>query len=167
MDHSEYREEIVLDEHPRNYDHSEPRSRMIAIYMAATVVFLVFIGIAIQAYYELTYNNEEYQRVLSQDNWTLRDLRNKEQWELTHYGYVEKEKGTVRIPIDQAMQLILQDNAENKLKYPTNPYPVKTPEQLAAAGTPAVSAPGATAATAGQNQGSSSPNVQPPAPVHK
>ena len=34
-----------------------------------------------------------HERVLSQDNWQLQDLRNKEQWELTHYGYVDKNKG--------------------------------------------------------------------------
>ena len=57
----------------------------IAIYMAVTVVFLALIGIGIQNYYDLTYENEEYTRVLSQPNWQLQDLRNKEQWELTHY----------------------------------------------------------------------------------
>jgi hypothetical protein len=168
MDHSEYREEIPHGDHPVNYDHSEPGYKAIALYMGATIVFLGLIGVAIQNYYDLTYNADEYDRVLSQDNWTLRDLRNKEAWELTHYAYVEKEKGTVRIPIDEAMQLLIRDSSENKLKYPTNPAPVKTPEQLAAAAAPAGSPQGGAAANAPQNQGTqSSPNVQPPAPEHK
>ena len=134
--------------------------------MGVTVVLLIVIGIGIQAYYELIYTNEEFNRVISQENWALRDLRNLEQWELTQYGYVDKTKGTVRIPIDQAMQMVVQDAAQNKLSYPTGSYPVKTPEQLAA-GSPVVSQPGAAAANAAQNSGqTSSPNVQPPATQH-
>ena len=76
--------------------------------------------------------------MLSQENWALRDLHKKEQWELTHYGYVDKSKGTVRIPIEQAMKLVAQDAAANAPKYPTTAYPVKTPEELAAGGGPGV-----------------------------
>ena len=93
MDHSQYREEIPHGDHPLSYDHSEPGYRMIAIYMSVTVVLLIFIGIAVQGYYELTYTQDEYNRVLSQENWALRDLHNKERWELTHYGYIDKSKG--------------------------------------------------------------------------
>lgn len=167
MDHSEYREEIPHGDHPLSYDHSEPKTRTIAIYMAVTVVLLALIGIAIQGYYDQLYARDEYERVLSQDNWALRDLRNKEQWELSHYGYVDKSKGTVRIPVEEAMKLVAQDAAANAPKYPTASYRVKTAEELAAGGAP-VSQPGAAAVNAAINDGSkSSPNVQPPAPAHK
>lgn len=167
MDHSQYREEIPHGDHPLSYDHSEPGYRMIAIYMSVTVVLLIFIGIAVQGYYELTYTQDEYNRVLSQENWALRDLHNKERWELTHYGYIDKSKGTVRIPIEEAMKLVAQDAAANAPKYPTTAYRVKTPEELAAGGGP-VSQPGAAAVKAAQDSGSqSSPNVQPPAAAHK
>jgi hypothetical protein len=136
--------------------------------MTATIVLLALTGIAIQAYYELIQTSTEYDQVLSQDNWQLRDLRNKEEWELTHYGYVDKTKGTVRIPLDQAMKMVASEAAANQPKYPTNPYPVKTPEQLAAAGSPGVSPAGAAAVNASQDAATkSSPNVQPPTPQHK
>ena len=165
--HSEYREEIVPHgDHPLSYDHAEPRYKSVAAIMGVTVILLIVVGIGIQAYYELVYTHEEYNRVISQENWALRDLRNKEQWELTHYGYIDKAKGTVRIPIDRAMRLVADDAANNKLPYPTNSYPVKTPEQLTAS-SPVVSQAGAAAADATQNTGqTSSPNVQPPAPQH-
>ena len=164
-EYSEYREEIPHGDHPVSYDRSEPRARAIAIYMAVTVVFLVLIGVAVQNYYDLTYEKEEYSRVLSQPNWQLQDLHKKEQWELTHYGYIEKDKGKVRIPIEEAMQLVARDAAENRPQYPTAPSHVKTAAELAAAGSPGVSQPGAAAALAAQEQGQkSSPNVQLPAP---
>jgi hypothetical protein len=166
-DHSVYREEIEIiphGDHPMSYDHTEPKYKGIGIFMAVTTVGLMIIGIAIQGYYELVYNNLEYQRVLAPENWTLRDLRNTEQWELTQYGYVDKTKGVVRMPIDQAMQLTAQDAAANKFAYPTAPYRVKTPEELAGQ-VPAVSQPGAAQAEATQNVGqTSSPHVQPQTP---
>jgi len=168
MDHSEYREEIPHGDHPLSYDHSEPRYRLIAIYMTVTVVLLAFIGIGIQVYYDLVYSRDEYERVLSQDSWALRDLRNKEQWELSHYGYVDKSKGVVRIPLEEAMKLVVREEAEGKPKHPITSYRVKTAAELAAAGQPGVSQPGAAAAVATQNTGTtSSPNVQQPAPEHK
>ena len=169
MDHSEYREEIPHGDHPASYDRSEPRAKSIAIYMAATVVLLIFVGIGVQAYYDLIESKGIYEQVLSQENWQLRDLRNKEQWELTHYGYVDKNKGAVRIPIDQAMQMVARDAAANQPKYPTNSYRVKTAAELAAGGSPGVSPAGAAAMDAAQKDGvTSSPNVQPPSPAqHK
>lgn len=38
----------------------------------------------------------------------LADMRDAEQRALTTYGWVDQQKGTVRIPIDQAMKLTLQ-----------------------------------------------------------
>lgn len=161
MDHSEYREEIPHGDHPVSYDHAEPKARDIALYMAATVVLLAFVGIAIQQYYELSYAQQEQNVVLAPDNWALQNLRNKEEWELTHYSYIEKEKGTVRMPIEEAMRMVVRDSAANTLKYPVNPYPVKTPEELAAAGSPAAANASATI------NPSATENVQPPAPAQQ
>ena len=129
-DHSEYREEFT-DERPQSYDHSEPSYTIIAALGVTTVIALIFIGIGVQFYYERTEEARVYEKVLSQPSWTLQDLRNKEAWELSHYTYLDKTKGTVRIPIDQAMTLVANEAAENQLKYPTNAYAVKTDAQLA------------------------------------
>jgi hypothetical protein len=156
--HGEYREEFH-GEHPHSYDHHEPKYRLIAGLGIVTVVLLVGVGIAIQMYYENLFERETHDRVLAQPSWQLDDLRKKEQQELSGYVYIDKAKGTVRIPIDQAMRLVAKEAAENRVKYPTNSYPVKTADQLATS--PAVSQPGAAATNATQNQGvTSSPNVQ-------
>lgn len=164
-DHSEFREEF-LDEHPHEYDHSEPKYSVISILMAITVILLIIVGIGIQQYYDRTEDSLVQNKVLSQPNWVLQDLRNKENWELTHYGYIDKTKGSVRIPVDQAMKLVVDEAASNKEKYPTNAYAVKTAAQLAAGGQ--ASQPGAAGAEANQAQGTtSSPNVQPSTPAQQ
>lgn len=51
---------------------------------------------------------------------------------LTSYAWIDKNKGTVRIPIEQAMQLAMADLAAKK---PTAAYPIATPQPQAAATT--------------------------------
>ena len=160
-DHSEYREEFpAAGEHPHEYDHSEPSYSIVGILFGVTVVLLIIVAIGIQQYYERTEQGLIYQEVLAQPNWVLQDLRKKEHQELTNYSYFDKQKGTVRIPIEQAMKDVIAESAAGNTKYPTNPYKVKTPEELAAAAAQ-VSQPGANAAAGSQTSGiTSSPNVQ-------
>jgi hypothetical protein len=158
-DHEEFREELY-GHHPQSYDHREPNFLVLAVLGVTAVVGLGVIAIAIQFYYEGFFEHQTYQKVLSQENWALQDLRKKETQELQSYGYEDAAKATIRIPIDQAMQLVVKESAENRLRYPTNPYPVKSDEQLKA-NQPAVSQPGAAAAISGQQQGgTSNPNAQ-------
>lgn len=160
-EHGEYREELH-GEHPHSYDHTEPKYSLLWIIGGLIVVLLIFVGIGIQFYYERTEESTVYNRVLSQDSWQLQDLHRKEAQELSSYGYVDQKAGSVRIPIDQAMRMVVQEAAENRPKYPTAPYPVKTDAQLAVNPT-GVSPQGAAAAAGAQTSGvTSSPNVQQP-----
>ena len=157
-DHSEYRE-LFDEEHPHSYDHSEPRYSIIAILGGLTVVLLFLVAIGIQAYYVRTEETVVYDSVLSRDNIQLQELRNKEAWELSHYGYEDAEKKVVRIPIEQAIKLVIQDAQTGQVRWPTNPYPVRTEEQIQNA-VPRVAQPGAAAVIERQNEGvTSSPDA--------
>jgi hypothetical protein len=158
-DHGQFREEFP-DEHPHSYDHTEPRGSLLLILIVLTGILLLLTAIGIQYYYETLRDKEVYERVLRPENNQLRDLRNKEDYELHTYGYADKAAGKVRIPIERAMQVIAQEAKENRVKWPIAPYRVKTASELA--GSPAVSQPGAAAAVDASNQGTgSSPAVQP------
>lgn len=54
----------------------------------------------------------------------LQQLQKEETAALTSYAWVDKNKGTVRIPIEQAMQLAMADLAARK---PAPAYPIATP----------------------------------------
>jgi hypothetical protein len=158
-EHAEFREEFP-DEHPHSYDHTEPKGSLLLILIVLTAVLLILMALGIQYYYQTLRENEIQQRVLIPENTQLRDLRDKEAYELSTYGYTDKAAGKVRIPIERAMQVVAQEAKENRVKWPTNPYKVKTPEELAAS--PAVSQPGAAAASNANKQGTgSNPVVQP------
>jgi hypothetical protein len=157
-EHGDFREEFP-DEHPHSYDHTEPKGSLLFFLIGGTVALLLLTTIAIQFYYEKLRETEVYERVLVPDNFQLRDLRTKEDQELHTYGYSDKATGKVRLTIDRSMQLVAQEAKENRVKWPTAPYAVKTPEQLAAS--PAVSPQGAAAANNANNQGTgSNPAVQ-------
>src|SRR4051794_20667449 len=97
-DHSDFREEFPsAEEHPHEYDHTEPKYSIIGVLIAVTVIMLVIVGIGIQQYYDRTEESLVYQKVLAQPNWVLEDLRKKEASELSQYSYADKQKGTVRI----------------------------------------------------------------------
>jgi hypothetical protein len=68
----------------------------------------------------------------------LKDARDEESKALTSYAWVDKNKGTVRLPIDRAMELMVADLA-NKKPAPANP--IAAPESSAAPGGAAAASP--------------------------
>lgn len=59
---------------------------------------------------------------------TLADLRTEESQKLDTYAWVDRAKGTVQIPITEAMKLVLQEINNSR---PRAAYPVATPAPAA------------------------------------
>ncbi len=108
------------------FDLSEPRTRFIALFGLGTLLALVAIIIGLQAYVDHVKEEEIFQRVLQPVAEDLRALRAREDTELNSYGYVDRSKGTVRLPIARAMELLSQEYAAGRLSYPTRPVPVSS-----------------------------------------
>jgi hypothetical protein len=68
----------------------------------------------------------------------LKDAREEERKALTSYAWIDKNKGTVRLPIDRAMELTLADLASKK---PAPAYAIAAPESSAAPGGAASASP--------------------------
>jgi hypothetical protein len=86
----------------------------------------------------------------------LKTLRQADAKELTIYGWIDKNKGVVRLPIERAMELTV---AELSSKRPIPAYPIATPAAqatpaAAAPPSPAPAQPGAAATPAGSTQSS-------------
>src|SRR6267143_1504779 len=65
----------------------------------------------------------------------LKDARDEETKALTSYAWVDKNKGTVRLPIDRAMELTVADLANKK---PASAYAIVAPESSAVPGGAAI-----------------------------
>lgn len=129
---SDYDEIRAKHEASEGFDHTEPASAPIWAFTIGSVVILVVVIFALQQYFVKVWNDAVYEKVLSAPSQELQDTRNRNEYSLTHYSYEDKSKGVVRIPLDRAEQLVLEDAAQGKTFYPAKPTKPMTPEEEAA-----------------------------------
>jgi hypothetical protein len=127
------------------FDHSEPESGAIALFAIGSAILLVITIGALTMYFNHIWDVAVYEKILAPPSEELRSLHYREDWQLTHYQYVDKKTGVVRIPLDRAMELFTQEAAQGKLFYPakdTVPKPEEPVPPVPGAAAPAP-APGA------------------------
>jgi hypothetical protein len=114
------------------FDRSEPAAPSIWAFTIGSIVILVIVLFALQQYFFRIWDDAVQEKVLAAPSQELQDQRNRDTNALTHYSYQDKSKGVVRIPLEQAEQLVLQDAAQGKTFYPAKPTKPKTEEEQAA-----------------------------------
>ena len=139
---------IILPTDGASFDRQEPRAMLIALFTVASIVALVLILVVVQIYYQHGRDQQITEKVLVPVSKDYTDLRSREDSNLNSYGYINKEKTQIRVPIDQAMDLIVKEFAQGKVQYSTKPTPVKPLEPAGApapgtSGAPAQSTPNA------------------------
>ncbi len=107
-----------------DFDRAEPNVRAIAAFGAITIVVLVAAVLGLQFYFDRVLEQQVYIQVLAPTSPALSALREREDEELHTYHYIDREKGSVRLPIERAMNLLAAEYAQGKLPYPTKPVPV-------------------------------------------
>jgi hypothetical protein len=88
----------------------------------------------------------------------LKTLREEADKALTTYGWIDKNKGVARIPVERAMELTVADLAKQK---PAPAGPIATPEAQATAGAAASPAPASPAPAGSPQPGGASPAASP------
>jgi hypothetical protein len=123
----EYDHSIAKHSPKEGFDRSDPHVGVIFVYTVVSLTVLVLLIVAIQVYFEDLYKKAVYDKILSVPSEQLQDVRNRDAWNLSHYMYgdLSKNSGRVRIPLDKAMQMNLQDAQAGKVFYPAKPAPVK------------------------------------------
>src|SRR5207245_11728473 len=90
----------------------------------------------------------------------LKTLREEADKALTTYGWIDKNKGVARVPIERAMELTVADLAKQK---PEPAGPIATPETQAIAGAGASPVPGSPAPADSPKSRAASPAASSPA----
>src|SRR5208282_3048944 len=134
---------IVPADPREGFDRAEPSVGAIFGFAIGSLILLVITIFAIQQYFDHIWNEAVYEKVLAPPSEQLREVRGRDYWNLTHYLYMDKASGQVRIPVDQAMDLLLKDAAAGKTFYPAKATVPKKEEPAA----PVPGAPGAPGAT--------------------
>jgi hypothetical protein len=133
------------------FDRSEPKAGAIAAFGIASVVALAITILALQSYFNKIWDEAVTEKILLPPSEQLRELRARDDWNLTHYMYGGRDpkSGRVRIPVDKAMELFAEEAAAGKLFYPAKATMPKKEEPEATPGAaPGAAAPGATAGAA-------------------
>jgi len=95
----------------QGYERSEPNVRLIAAVGGISIFLLFAIVLGLQFYFDRALEQQVYVRVLAPESQALRDLRAREDEELHSYRYLDRDKGTVRLPIERAMELLASEAA--------------------------------------------------------
>jgi hypothetical protein len=90
----------------------------------------------------------------------LKTLREEADKALTSYGWIDKNKGVARVPIERAMELTVADLAKQK---PAPAGPIATPESQATASAGASPVPASPAPAGSPQSGGASPAASPAA----
>jgi hypothetical protein len=91
-------------------------TRNIVIVLSGILGFLLLVVTLmwLRSYFEVVRNRTVHRAVLSVENPKLKALRVREEEQLNSYGWVDEERGVVRIPIEQAMGLLVQEARESR-----------------------------------------------------
>jgi hypothetical protein len=107
-------------------------------WVGVVLLFALF-GVIVLAVIGPTPRGDSYEQMRAEARAKkLKDAREEDSKALTSYAWIDKNKGTVRLPIDRAMELTLADLANKK---PASAYAIATPESSAAPGGAAVASP--------------------------
>ncbi len=105
---------------------------MFGTWVGVVLLFVVF-GLFVWAVFRAIPRGDDYEQKRAKERMVkLEQLQKDATNALTSYAWVDKNKGTVRIPIEQAMPLAMADLAAKK---PTAAYPIATPAPQPAAQT--------------------------------
>lgn len=133
---SEYEHQIERHEPTEGFDRTEPSAGPIWAFAIGSIIILVVVIGALEQYFEGIWNQAVYEKVLTAPSQELKTVRGRDDWDLTHYMYLNKQTGQVRIPLDTARELFLKEAAAGKPFYPGKEYVPKKEEPDATAAAP-------------------------------
>jgi hypothetical protein len=125
---STYEDKIEHHEPTEGFDRTEPQTGAIWAFTIGSVLVLIVVIGALQQYFEKIWNDAVYEKVLAPPSVELKTVRGRDDWDLTHYMYLHKETGQVRIPLDRAQELFMKEVAAGKPFYPGKPTVPKKEE---------------------------------------
>jgi hypothetical protein len=86
----------------------------VAIYAAGVIGSFLIVGLLVWAMYRFTQPLPIGQARSAERKKGLAEMRMVEAESLNHYGWVDQAKGIVRLPIDRALELTLQESQNPK-----------------------------------------------------
>jgi len=141
--HDKYEDHIARHDPREGFDDTEPDSKSIFGFVIGSVILLVAVILALQFYFDKVWSNMVEERVSSVPDADLGVQHNLEDWRLNHYEFTDKSKTSVRLPLDRAKALLLEEAKAGKTFYPAKPTEPKPETPNAPADAKGAAAPDA------------------------
>jgi hypothetical protein len=109
---------MVKHDPREGFDPTEPDSRRITAFVIISVITLAVVIGALQNYFDSVWDMLVADHVTNAVSPELKEQRALENWRMTHYEYTTEEKKEVRLPLDAARQLVLDEAKQGKTFYP-------------------------------------------------
>ena len=91
------------------YEKKDVSVKGIAFGAAATVALIIIFIVGIRDYFVFNMEKSKYEQIVKNPNLDLMEILRKDKALLTGYGLIDKESGIYKIPIGQAMKLVVKD----------------------------------------------------------
>ena len=135
---------------PEQFQSPAPFSTWVGV-----VLLFALFGVIAVALIGPTPRGDSYEKMRAEARMKkLKDARDEDSKALSGYAWIDKNKGTVRLPIDRAMELMVADLANKK---PATAYAIAAPEASAAPGGAAAASPAPSPAPSPQSSGTPKP----------
>lgn len=108
-----------------DFDRRNAKAGPIAIISLVSILVLVGFVAGVYWFYTVTYEQVEYDQYSGVASKELIAIREREDEQLHKYGYINKEKGIVRLPVERALQLVEADAKLGKVGWNTKTYPAQ------------------------------------------
>jgi len=108
-----------------DFDRRDPKSGLIALISLTTVILLTAFCAGVYWLYTVYYEQVEFTQYTGVASKELIAIHEREDEQLHKYGYINKERGIVRLPVERAMELVELEAKQGKLSWNTKTYPVQ------------------------------------------
>jgi hypothetical protein len=117
-----------------DFDRRDAKAGPIAVVSLVTILVLAIFVVGVYWFYVVTYEQVEYDQFSGVASKELIAIREREDEQLHKYGYINKEKGIIRLPVERAMQLVEEEAKAGTVGWNTKAYPAQSELPGGAAG---------------------------------
>jgi hypothetical protein len=108
-----------------NFDRRNARAGIIGFITIVCVLVIVSFVVGIYWLYTVTYERVEHDQYSGVASKELIAIHEREDEQLHKYGYINKDKGVVRLPVERAMELVAAEAGQGKFNWNTKSYPAQ------------------------------------------
>lgn len=95
-------------------DDSDPKSTSTLLVGGVGAVLLVVIILLLEVLYQRTTQAESYRKIISEQPQELRSVQAQQLEQLRSYRWINQQQGVAAIPIDRAMDLVVEEARAGK-----------------------------------------------------